>query len=1027
MRVAILLTCLALNLSACTRDRQQREEEPSPPTADEMPPESVRPPAETANSSSTTTNAGSTTLSDTGNSSSTTTNTGSTTVAGVVPESGGSVDTPEDVARPATLFDPRQPPPGINIALAALGGAVVSATSEAGRDDWWAANLIDGGRAAWASKTNDNQEVVLSFREQRQSTISAVVVDLWTDATNMDNTTQWYLLPGEVQVWVSTTSPTSDFTRVATARLEQLPAPQVIAFSAVRAKYVKVRFVGSHKYMVAGEVQVMEVPNGPSIVDDLPKNVALPAVGGSIVQYTSQKAYRGRFGDIRGEVVGFLLDGGTSSIGWVSANNTLPQDIVLAFQHDESVLIDRIVLNPQTPANAATRVREFSVALSDHPSDGFRDVGTFTLANVPGDQSFPINREGRYLRLRLLSNHGSTQETSLGEIQVIEGIRPGYVSVVRRSVPATMRSRPSVTVDETDVMSEIEPNDALPQANALTDGRRTKGQVNPLGELDFFRLPLDRSGVLTLELLGRPTIRTSLTLQDESGQVLKQWAPAQGTGPRAEFSWNVTAGERVFEINEPPVSAFIAMDTSGSLSAEDLVNLRTAIVAYTDEIRPTERYHLSWFSEKVELMTEAFTNDRAVLKASLAKLPTSGGYGTTLYDAIAKGIELVGSASGNRAIIVLTDGEDVSSGMSYPALWELARRAKIPIYAIGMGPELLNYEAVFGTTPHRLLVHLTRLTGGRFFFARSSAELTSVFREVASELRTPSTYYLRPTLSRGTGGLSVEATGERIASVSAPGQIELILDGSGSMRRRIEGRMMIDVAKEVMSDVIQRLPDDAAVALRVYGHRIREGTRGDCQDSELVVPFQKIDKTRMVEQVRRINALGTTPIAYTLQQVARDFAGAPGEKLVILVTDGKEECKGDPAAVVADLVKSGLKVRLNVVGFALADAATKKDMERVAQLTGGTFFDAANPKALTLAIDQALSVPYDVLDASGARVGGGLTGQSRTDIPEGIYSVKVHAAGVPIEIPNVRITQDGLTRIVLKKEGTLVGVQVVDP
>jgi len=40
------------------------------------------------------------------------------------------------------------------------------------------------------------------------------------------------------------------------------------------------------------------------------------------------------------------------------------------------------------------------------------------------------------------------------------------------------------------------------------------------------------------------------------------------------------------------------------------------------------------------------------------------------------------------------------------------------------------------------------------------------------------TYYLLPTLSPGSGHLTVAATGERIEAVSAPSQIELILDAS---------------------------------------------------------------------------------------------------------------------------------------------------------------------------------------------------------------------------------------------------------
>ena len=84
------------------------------------------------------------------------------------------------------------------------------------------------------------------------------------------------------------------------------------------------------------------------------------------------------------------------------------------------------------------------------------------------------------------------------------------------------------------------------------------------------------------------------------------------------------------------------------------------------------------------------------------------------------------------------------------------------------------------------------------------------------------------------------------------------------------------------------------------------------------------------------------------EQVPADFGHTPGEKMVILVTDGKEECGGSPSAVVADLLAKGFQLRLNIVGFALADEATKQEMAKVAQLTGGQFFDARDGKACAL-------------------------------------------------------------------------------
>jgi Ca-activated chloride channel family protein len=246
-------------------------------------------------------------------------------------------------------------------------------------------------------------------------------------------------------------------------------------------------------------------------------------------------------------------------------------------------------------------------------------------------------------------------------------------------------------------------------------------------------------------------------------------------------------------------------------------------------------------------------------------------------------------------------------------------------------------------------------------------------------------------------------------------QIELILDASGSMWEKIEGRPKITSAKEVMTQIIQNLPNTAEVALRVYGHRIAPGKPGACEDSELVVPFSKVDKPRLLERVRLLHALGTTPIAYSLSQVAGDFGNVPGDKMIVLVTDGIEECRGSPSAAVSELLAKGLEVRVNVVGFAFADDASKAEMRRVAELSRGRFFDARNARGLQDAIDGALSVPFDVRDSSDVSVGRGLINQAAIAVPQGTYKVLIHLPGAPLSIPEIHIVEGKATTVELHK------------
>jgi hypothetical protein len=332
----------------------------------------------------------------------------------------------------------------------------------------------------------------------------------------------------------------------------------------------------------------------------------------------------------------------------------------------------------------------------------------------------------------------------------------------------------------------------------------------------------------------------------------------------------------------------------------------------------------------------------------------------------------------------------------------------------------------------RVLDHAALAMNGRSFFTTNAAELQQLYQTIAAEVRATSGYEIQATLAEGHGRLSLASTGEPLDALAAPPQIELVLDCSGSMTLDAGGRPRMAVAKEALTRIIDDLPDRVHVALRFYGHRIEDGKPGACEDSELVFPFGPVNKPHLCELVRNVQPVGTTPIAHALRQLAGDFAGATGDKVVVLVTDGKEECQGDPAAAVRELQTAGIRFRLDIVGFALgdrtaADRKLKQDMEALAGLGGGRFHDAKNAQALQPALQATLAVPYEVLDAAGVAVATGRTGLEELSVPEGVFTVRIRAGSSPITIPHVRIARDRLTRVSLRKEGSEVGVQVQGP
>jgi hypothetical protein len=688
------------------------------------------------------------------------------------------------------LLPPAEPvtdsnvPRGFNIALAALGGRVVAATSQLDETTWAAANLTDGvaftptytaagprdvrricdPSCGWSSRDKIlPQEIVLAFHQGREALIHAVVIDTATYSAavegKIDN------LPKHMEIWASTTSASAGFTKIAGARLQPRAAQYVIRLPPTQAKYLKVRFLSNHggASTTAAEIRVLEAGDGASsILRDVPKNLALPALGGAVVRFTSavpdKKLDRPKVGlgqsrrqsrgggrvpdtELDQPKVGQLVDGSPAREGWRSTDGYLPQEFVFAFAGDQVALIDRIVPHPTTSHAQGTWPRRITVSVSaESPLDGFEDAGQFELLQKPDEQAFPIGRRAKFLRLRILENFGG-RYTSLGKIKVIEGSAADYESILREPSgsdvppptdapvvsPGAGLGRP---MDEPGVAGEREPNGTPAEANALELGRTTRGMIDPLGEEDYFKLsvPANVTPVLTLELLGRPNIRTSMTLLDAAGTHLKRFDPGTVPAQQARFSWAVGPGEHLLQVTEPPISMVLIWDTSSSMqgSTEDL---RRTVEGYLDQVRPSERLNLIRFSNPrmhklpdVEVLLPGFTSDRARLKAATAGKFFADG-GTPLYNAIGKGIELVEGVEGNRAIVVMTDGADSTSRLGHPGFWRLLQEKRIRLYTIGLGFDLHAYQQAFASTGERILKHAALATNGRHFFARTAEEL----------------------------------------------------------------------------------------------------------------------------------------------------------------------------------------------------------------------------------------------------------------------------------------------------------------
>lgn len=245
----------------------------------------------------------------------------------------------------------------------------------------------------------------------------------------------------------------------------------------------------------------------------------------------------------------------------------------------------------------------------------------------------------------------------------------------------------------------------------------------------------------------------------------------------------------------------------------------------------------------------------------------------------------------------------------------------------------------------------------------------------------------------------------------------MILDASGSMNERLGRTTKWRTALEVFKEVIEKLPDDFNVGLRVYSHRHPAKSPKTCTDTELLVPVKKLDRGRMLSAIQQLTPRGETPLVYSVLQTVKDLKHVRGGS-VVLITDGIETCNGDPLKASQQLNESGIDITLHIVGFAIQGKQLEQQLTTFAESTGGRYYSAQSGEALARALWIAATAkfPYRIFDGSGKEVAKGEVGAPPEALPPGNYTVVVQAADQELVAEKVMIEagQETVVKVALK-------------
>ena len=209
--------------------------------------------------------------------------------------------------------------------------------------------------------------------------------------------------------------------------------------------------------------------------------------------------------------------------------------------------------------------------------------------------------------------------------------------------------------------------------------------------------------------------------------------------------------------------------------------------------------------------------------------------------------------------------------------------------------------------------------------------------------------------------------------------VEIVMDFSGSMSN------WIGVAKRSMTAILSQIPTTTKIGFRVFGHDYRgqnptsihtlqdvkriekKGnkfvvvteksplgtTSGACSATQQVAAIVPANAASILSGMNSVDIGGATPLVYALDRtVYQDFAALDQTtpKKIILITDGGENCGGDPCAFARNLMKKRSDVHIDVV---LASSSSRA-LTCLASTTGGHFYNVNNLSDFTNTMTKSI-------------------------------------------------------------------------
>ena len=188
-----------------------------------------------------------------------------------------------------------------------------------------------------------------------------------------------------------------------------------------------------------------------------------------------------------------------------------------------------------------------------------------------------------------------------------------------------------------------------------------------------------------------------------------------------------------FSHEDLPIRMVLLLDTSASM-VDKMQFAHEAAVRFSRTLRQEDVAQIVEFGSQAHVL-QRFTPDHELLERAIRM--TQAGGTTKLHNAMyisLRSLERQRMEARRQAIILLSDGRDTSSLVTFEQVLELTKDTDVVIYTISLQNTARRRGRRFSEAEH-VLKNLAEETGGQWYFPAELAELESVYDRIAEELK----------------------------------------------------------------------------------------------------------------------------------------------------------------------------------------------------------------------------------------------------------------------------------------------------